>query len=418
VPLPSLLSGLRRVRRSAARLLTGLGRLLDEYPERVTPRGKAGQLVFICGVPAVIMTLVWAACVAAGLATAPGCDPGTLLHVVVPAVGDSATECRTLPLTADLPSVALGFTSTLAMTLYLTLVSRLSRLKDDLVDSGLLRSETVRRGELARRLAGLETGIRIGRGAKSLLALASVGGSAGLYLWAYDGGRAFTDLSGLSTAHPSAESVRGSWWANYAENPMMAAVWIAIGSIGLYFAAKQGYIYQRLLAFSWGVRRLWDFQYVSRARDDDFGWKPVGRIVTMVYLGFLNFTVSLTAAAYLLRGESGDWKNPFVALVALVGIWANAGILLALLTMMIRSHRATVERERLAVAAGMTLLREEALRGGPGDEARLARLTAEGGLLYEAPRWYPLRGRLKPLFSLAPILLALYKFGEEFTKLS
>lgn len=414
--MPSYLSR-RRTRTWLSRGLAFTGRLLDEYPERVTPEGRPGQLAFICGVPLGIMTLVWAACAAEGLATAPGCSPATLLHVAVPAAGDGVTACRTLPLVADLPSAALGFTSTLAVTLYLTLITRLARLKEEIVESGLVRSPDLAAGDLARRLTALETRVRIGRPAKTALAFACVAGSAGLYFWAYDGGRAFTDLSAVSASHPSMESIRVSWWANYLEHPLMAAIWILIGSLGLYFAAKQGYIYQRLLAFSWGARGMWDFQYVSRAQNDDFGWKPVGRVITMVYLGFLNFTVSLTAAAYLLRGESGDWKNPVVGVVALVGIWANAGILLALLTVMIRNHRSVVERQRSAVAAEIARVREEARSGAVTDDARLALLTAEGGLLYEAPRWYPLRGRLKPIFSLLPILLTLYKFSEEFTKL-
>ncbi|BFO14590.1 hypothetical protein SHKM778_09780 [Streptomyces sp. KM77-8] len=44
--------------------------------------------------------------------------------------------------------------------------------------------------------------------------------------------------------------------------------------------------------FSIRSRKHWVFQYVPRDRDDDFGWKPVGDVIAMVYLGFLNFTVS------------------------------------------------------------------------------------------------------------------------------
>ncbi|NNN34341.1 hypothetical protein HLK59_29050 [Streptomyces sp. S3(2020)] len=409
----------RRVRSGTGRSASFLGRLLDEYPAKVTPAGKAGQALFICAVPLGIMFFVWAACSYYGVATAPHCSPGTLLHLAIPAARDDLTACRILPLAADLPSVALGFTSSLAVSIYLTLIARLSRLKGDIVESGLVNASDFTAGALADRLSGLESGIRLGRSAKAGLAALSVGGSAGLYLWAYRGGRSFTDLATVSASRPSAESIRTSWWANYHERPLLAAVWIVIGSLGLYFAAKQGYIYQRLLSFSWAARKAWNFQYVCRARDDDFGWKPVGRIITMVYLGFLNFTISLTAAAYLLRGESGDWKNPVVAVVALLGIWANAGILVALLTVMIRNHRAVVARERLAVAAEIgRLQREEAGVGALERDAGIARFTAQGVLLFEAPRWYPLRGKLKPVLSLAPVLLALYKFGVEFTKLN
>lgn len=409
----------RRVGSRAGRSVSFLGRVLDEYPEKVTPAGKLGQFLFICAVPLGIMTLVWAACNYYGVATAPHCSPGTLLHLAIPAARDDLTACRVLPLAADLPSVALGFTSSLAMSIYLTLIARLSRLKDDIVESGLVNASDFADGDLATRLSELERTIRLGRSAKVGLAALSVAGSAGLYLWAYRGGRAFADLAIVSTSRPSTESIRASWWAHYDERPLLAAAWIAIGSLGLYFATKQGYIYQRLLSFSWGARKAWNFQYVSRARDDDFGWKPVGRIITMVYLGFLNFTVSLTAAAYLLRGESGDWKNPVVAFVALLGIWANAGILIALLTVMIKNHRKVVARERLEVAREITRLQHvQTGKRAAERDAGLARFTAQGTLLFEAPRWYPLRGKLKPVLSLAPVLLALYKFGVELTKLN
>ncbi|MFI6284626.1 hypothetical protein ACIBCM_07690 [Streptomyces sp. NPDC051018] len=364
------------------------------------------------------MALVRIICEIERMATAPRCGPLTLLHLALPTERGDTTGCRTLPLTADLPSVALGFTSTLAMAVYLILITRLSRLKEEIVESGLVQNSDFRTGDLADRLTRLESGIRLGRAAKTALAAASIAGSAGLYTWAYRGGRAFTDLAAISSSDPSVQSVRESWWANYTERPLLAALWIGIGSIGLYFATKQGYVYQRLLAFSWASRKEWTFQYVGRDRDDDFGWKPVGRIITMVYLGFLNFTVSLTSAAYLLRGESGDWKNPVVGLVALIGIWANAGILLALLTVMIKSHRSIVERRRLELAAEIARLHESGGGSGPAERyARLSYLSGQGALLHEAPRWYPLRGRLKPVFSLAPIVLALYKLGVELSKL-
>ncbi|MEV7144507.1 hypothetical protein [Streptomyces tauricus] len=409
----------RRGRLAAERSASFLDRLLDEYPEKVTPAGRAGQALFICAVPLIIMTLVWAGCSYYGVASAPYCSPGTLLHLAIPAAKDDLTACRALPLAADLPSAALGFTSSLAVSIYLTLIARLSRLKGDIVESGLVNASDFAAGALATRLSGLENSIRLGRSAKTGLAALSIAGSSGLYLWAYQGGRSFADLATVSASRSSAESIRISWWANYNERPVLAAVWIVIGSLGLYFAAKQGYIYQRLLSFSWSARKAWNFQYVCRARDDDFGWKPVGRIITMVYLGFLNFTVSLTAAAYLLRGESGDWKNPVVAVVALLGIWANAGILIALLTVMIRNHRAVVARERIKVAAEIGRLQRGEVGAGVSErDASLARFTMQGALLFEAPRWYPLRGKLKPVLSLAPVLLALYKFGVEFTKLN
>ncbi|MFF0449584.1 hypothetical protein ACFYT4_24755 [Streptomyces sp. NPDC004609] len=408
----------QKLKTRISRCAAPVKRVLDEYPGKVTPSGKAGQILFLCGVPLVIMALVRVACEIEKMATAPGCGPLTLLHLAFPAARDDVTDCRALPLTADLPSVALGFTSTLAMAIYLVLIARLSRLKDETVASGLVRESDFRTGDLAERLTKLDEGIRLGRAMKTALAAASIAGSVGLYLWAYRGGRAFADLAAVSAADPSVQSVRASWWANYTERPLLAAVWILIGSIGLYFATKQGYVYQRLLAFSWASRKAWAFQYVGRDRDDDFGWKPVGRIITMVYLGFLNFTVSLTAAAYLLRGESGDWKNPVVGLVALIGIWANAGILVALLTVMIKSHRSIVERRRAEVAAEIVRLNESGGPSGPAERyARLNYLSGQGTLLHETPRWYPLRGKLKPVFSLAPIVLALYKLGVELSKL-
>lgn len=375
------------------------------------------QAFFIPLVPIGVMSLVFAACGIAGVAKAPGCSLGTLLHLALPRFREAGTECESLPLIADLPSVALGFTSTLAMTIYLTLVKRLSQLKADLVESGLVDREELASGELSERLEILERKIHLGRAAKFLLALVSVAGSLGLYLWSYDGGRAFADLAMVSESRPTEFVVQHSWWANYLERPALAAVWIAIGSIGIYFAVKQGYIYHCLVSSSVKSAKFWKFQYVSRARDDDFGWKPVGRVISMVYLGFLNFTISLTAAAYLLRGESGDWKNPVVGVVALVGIWANLGVLFSLLYVMIRSHRKTVARERQEVSEKLKKIEQVQRTDACADLELHGNLQIRGSILYEAPRWYPLRGKMRPIFSLAPILLALYKSATELSQL-
>ncbi|BFO14589.1 hypothetical protein SHKM778_09770 [Streptomyces sp. KM77-8] len=124
--------------------------VLDSYSDRVTPKSKVWQAVFIPSFPIAVMFAVFAGCAAVGVEWSRECPPSTLLHLAIPALQERPSECRELPLVADLPSVALGFTSTLAVTLYLTLVRRLSRLQRDLVASGLVQPEKFKAGELSK----------------------------------------------------------------------------------------------------------------------------------------------------------------------------------------------------------------------------------------------------------------------------
>lgn len=410
--LKSLIS---KIRRASIRVRSAL----DVYSEKITPKSKVKQAFFIPSFPFVVMLAVFAACAAVGVESSRECPPSTLLHLAVPAFREHPSECRELPLVADLPSVALGVTSTLAVTLYLTLVRRLSRLQRDLVASGLVRPEKFKEGKLAEKLGRLNGEIRLGRLVKVVLLAVSAIGSGYLYWAAYKGGRAFSDLSEISRDHPSEDVLRASWWANYTEHPLLAATWIAVGTIGVYFAAKQAYIYQKILMFSIRSRKHWSFQYVPRDRDDDFGWKPVGDVNAMVYLGFLNFTVSLFAVAYILQGAPGKSGNTVIGVMALVGIWANLGIVLALLWVMVKNHRKIIIRKRAEVKRRL-LERGDgtvASRGPSTGERDFSYLSVQGKLLYEAPRWYPLRGRLRPLLSVAPGLFAFYKAGAELIKL-
>ncbi|MBT3154656.1 hypothetical protein HTV45_27930 [Streptomyces sp. CHD11] len=414
--------------------------VLDSYAEKVTPKGRVGQAFFIFIVPLVVMGLVYAVCAWTGVESSEDCPASTLLHLAIPALQERPSECRELPLVADLPSVALGFTSTLAVTIYLTLIKRLGRLERGLVASGLVKSAKFREGQLAERLAALHEGIRIARRGRVVLLAFSIALSCYLYWAAFKGGRAFSDLSAISREHPSEEVLRASWWANHEEHIGLAVTWIVVGAFGIYFAAKQAYIYGKLVGFSVGSRKYWEFQYVPRDRDDDFGWKPVGEINAMIYLGFLNFAVSLFAVAYLLQDAPGGWGKAAIGAMALLGIVANLGVLLALLWVMVRNHRKIIMRNRAEVKRRL-LEREGRLRasrelpahaggrspqrrGGPiaskgpaVGEKEYSYLSVQGTLLFEAPRWYPLKGRLRPLLSVAPGLFAFYKAGAELVKL-
>ncbi len=429
---------------------------LDSYADKITPRGRFWQAAFIPGVPLAVMGLVYGACAWIGVESSEDCPPSTLLHLAIPALQERPSECRELPLVADLPSVALGFTSTLAVTIYLILIKRLAGLQRGLVASGLVKSVKFREGRLAERLALLHERIRPARWVKGVLLAFSFLGSCYLYWAAYKGGRAFSDLSAISREHPSEEVLRASWWANYEEHFGLALTWIGVGMFGIYFAAKQAYIYQKLVMFSINSRKHWEFQYVPRDRDDDFGWKPVGEVNAIVYLGFLNFAVSLFAVAYLLQGAPGGSGNAVIGAMALLGILANLGIVLALLWVMVRNHRKIIVRKRAEVkrrlleregrtaasrglttsvrggSRGKSVVRRRAAArrrlprrsGAPtaahgrcAGETEAAYLSVQGMLLSEAPRWYPLRGRLRPLLSVAPGLFAFYKAGGELVKL-
>ncbi|MFD4129440.1 hypothetical protein ACFXKK_03190 [Streptomyces globisporus] len=311
----------------------------------------------------------------------------------------------------DLPSVLLAFTSTLAVTIYLVLVRRLSGLVSGLVASGLVTRRFVER-TLSRQLALVEGRLRVSARYKTAWAIVCCMVGVGFYWWTWENGRLFADLAGGPNSTASFETVRRTWWASYETYPLLAAAWVVMGAVGVYFATKQAYIYTQLAQFAWQSRSLWRFQYVPRSRDDDFGWKPVGDVIGIVYVGFLNFTFSVTALLYLLRGNSQAYWNPVIAAFASVGTLTNATVVIALLWVMIRNHRATILGRRKQTSRALRRM-EEGVRVRGRNTSRHVHATAQGVLLSEAPRWYPLKGWLKPVFSLLPAAIALSRLVLE-----
>jgi hypothetical protein len=92
---------------------------------------------------------------------------------------------------------------------------------------------------------------------------------------------------------------------------------------------------------------------------------------------------------------------------------------LALLWVMVKNHRNIIVRKRAEVKRRLLERGDGAVasRGPSAGERDFSYLSVQGKLLYEAPRWYPLRGRLRPLLSVAPGLFAFYKAGAELLKL-
>jgi hypothetical protein len=414
-------------------------KLLGRLPESVIGSRWLQWVLLIAG-PVVVSGTVWLCNLASGSAFAPGCAiPGVLVDAAdqtgllaataklipfVDALHAPHSTCRSVPFSADLPNMVLSVTAGLAVSVYLLFALRVLRLRGELEETGLIPSRELERTTLRDVLLAVRP--RTGPAVwveNTVLALLSLLGSAGMYFWLYTRGPIFRDLAGsyshMGSTGVTTETLRANWWANHTTHPQNTALGVAVGAIGLYFALKQGNVFLRVTTLVLRLRRMdRPVEFVPRWLDRDYGWRPVGGLVTLGYLAILIFLASFSAAMYALRGEKGGLSQGIsilLALIAVIAAVANGLFLVALIASIRRVFADSVRLERRRILAALRGVSVSTTRRRLRAVDRLSLLT-EGSNLADVPN-YPISGRWLRFLGLVPAFLgALWTFSNEVSR--
>ncbi|MGJ5800447.1 hypothetical protein ACSCB1_15165 [Streptomyces europaeiscabiei] len=351
--------------------------------------------------PITMTAIFFMLCAVAGTAVAPGCSPITMIHLLVPAFGESSSVCESLPFWGDPAGMTLTATSSLAIAMHWVFVYRLDRLGEKLKNSGLLTDDS----GLSHAIEKYKNGRMSHKG--SQLALFSSCGVAAFffYVHTHDRSQVFEDLSARTGGRLPPEHFEENWWMNWDSHPAITFAWLLLAATGGFFAVKQGLIYIYLAKVIRKSNGGWKFHYVSALKDENYGWKPVGEIINIVYVGFLDFAFATGVMFYVMRSEKGaQWPQYLVLGVGLLGLIFNFLALCLLISFTVKRHRGVLDHEK-----GLVLGRVS----GPAQGDLAAYWMSYGTHLHLAPQRYPMSSRIKPLVALLPGIFALYRIIDE-----
>jgi hypothetical protein len=380
------------------------------------PSRPVAELLLVLGVPVAMLSMAISSAVH-GTFTAPGCGPGRILALTLFGPDKQGLTCFRLPFVADLPSLGLGVTSETAVALYLLLVRRLRKLDVVLADpdTGIFGRDQLTQEPMKSRYAVFLTKLRVSKPRQVLL----LAGVAALGTWFYfnvsQNSHLFKALANVQgVARPDAglqDGYRLSWWARWETDPAMAVLWVAVGSIGTYFAGRQAYLYYHLARLFREAPKLMVFHHVPARVDRDHGWRPVGRLVAIAYFSLLSFVCSLIVLIYIMRDPDAAvgyrvFVNVLLATVAFVGMVLNVAMVTTLRRGVAKAYETTL-RDKIITLNSES---EAAEKDGDHLSARTIRLEADHLV---GDSGYPVRGRALRFASLASGLIPVVKLSHD-----
>lgn len=380
------------------------------------PSRPVVEVLLILGVP---LAMVWMAVstLVNGTFAAAGCNPLRIVRLLVAGAEHPDLTCTSVPFIADLPSLGLGLTSETAVVLYLLLIRRMRKLDVSLTREGaaIFDKGQLDQDPMRTRYAKFLVRLKVPSIRQLVVFSAVITLGTGFYVSASKTNHLFKTMANIQgVPHPSVsvqDGYRLSWWAQWDTDPSMAILWIAVGSIGTYFAFRQAYLYYHIARLFKDVPKLVVFRHVPARIDRDHGWRPVGRLTVIAYLSSLCFVCSLIVLIYILRDP--DAPRPYrVVINVLLGAVAFAGTLLnlavvATLRSGIHKSYAKSLKDRM-----VRLNSESAALENTGQflAARTTRLEADH-LVSDAG--YPIRGGVVRVASLASGLIPVIKLSHD-----
>jgi hypothetical protein len=375
-------------------------------------RGFLTQITAVVLTPVIVLVVLYISTMIAGTATAPGCAPWRIARLAAFGSGAPEVVCLSVPLVADIPSWTLAITSSIAFALYLALAKRLRHIIDDLVASGLLDGREIFRDPLRPHMRKIRGALTVSTAKQLLLFLPVLGAGIAFYVFMNSRNHLFNDLPSIQgAADPAAleTTYQASWWASWDQHPAAGVAWVLIGSIGAYYAIKQGTLSWRLSKFFVAGARLAVLNYVPSRRDRDHGWAPVGRVIVLAYISALNFLISFIALLYMLNdSQSGMMIDILLATLAVGGAAINIRFVYSMIRCVRRAYMVTVDVQLADVNRKIA----EQQRRNVVDVAAVESLEVRGERLATAQP-YPIRGRAIRLLSLAPGLIAVTKLTYD-----
>ncbi|PRY43631.1 hypothetical protein [Umezawaea tangerina] len=366
------------------------------------------QVTAIVAAPVLLLGALALVCLHRGVLGAAGCGPLRIAGLAVFGVEEPEVVCTSIPFGADIPSWTLGLTSSVAVALYLVLASRLRNIEGDLVATGLLDSDELSKEPLRGHMAKMRKGLSVSIATQLLFFLPVLLLGVLFYVFVNGHNHMFADLpliQGAGHVTQATESAyRESWWANWDRHPVLGVAWILIGSVGAYFAVKQGYLYWRLSKLFVKGAELAVLNYIPARLNRDHGWRPVGRVISLSYVAALNFLTSLIALLYMLKDpDAGLFRNLVLAGFAILGTGLNIRFVYSMISCVRQAHGKTVDIE-------LNELNHSIERAGAVDAA--VPLEIRGEQLASAPP-YPIKGRILRSLSFAPGLVAATKLVHD-----
>ncbi|AIG78994.1 MULTISPECIES: hypothetical protein [Amycolatopsis] len=365
----------------------------------------------------VIMLYMTASTILSGDFAAAGCGFGRILRLTLFGPDASGVACVRLPFSADIPSIALGITSEVAVINYVLLVRRLRSLDIQLShgERSLFAADQLEREPMKVHYERIGRWLRVRlRWQLLLLALVFTVGTC-FYLWVVENNHLFKAMASIQgDARPSGavrDGFRDSWWASWERNPGMAISWTVVGSLGTYFACCQAYLYYHLSKIFRTAPGLMVFRHVPARVDRDHGWRPIGRIIAIAYVSSISFICSVIALIYILRDPEAIplVRNTITGILVFVALGGTVLNMLLVSTLRLGVARTFANTVRLKLIRLNQEIRE-LLERGNNVEARLVLLEAEQ-LAREKP--YPIQGTAIRVLSLASGVIPVSKLLND-----
>lgn len=263
-----------------------------------------------------------------------------------------SSTCVAVPFLSDVPTILLSITCPFAMVSYHLVRRRLYRLIPAVSDTGLVNSDLA--AELANGVYRIEAAVDLNRKSKIVFFMVTTAMTVWLYLRYLNYGKLFAILAEGRPGASIESALRASWWANYHYHPFLAALCIFIGSVGIYYALRAGWLYLMLGRVLITSRKsnmsTLAFDYVPQWRDRSYGWSPVTASLFLMYLSTINFAVSMIAVFDMLQGR--EWTIGVAAFFAALGVVSNMIIVIVPLIRIFAAHRAVEDRLRSQLIRG------------------------------------------------------------------
>jgi hypothetical protein len=310
------------------------------------PVKTVNEVLLLTVAPMLTMGLVCAATSVVGETYQTGCNSFSNFLDDLLLRSQKPSTCVAIPFLSDVPTILLSITCPFAMVAYHLVRRRLNWLIPAVSGTGLVNSELA--AELAKGVHKMERTVDLNRPRKVTFFLITTAMTIWLY-WRYlNYGKLFTILANGRFGPLSESALRAGWWANYHYHPFLAAVCIFIGSVGIYYALRAGWLYlmlgQILITSRKSKMTTPEFNYVPQWRDRSYGWSPVTGGLFLIYVSTINFVLSMIAVFDMLQGR--EWTIGVAAFFAALGVVSNIIIVVVPLIRIVAAHRAVGGRLR------------------------------------------------------------------------
>jgi hypothetical protein len=234
--------------------------------------------------------------------------------------------CTKLTLSADVPSLLLGISAAIAAWLYRASHQAWEELQSELEKTEVLAYGRphlfAARGETEERLHWCTTSLW----GRLMTACVVIGVGVGFYAITFAGAHLFHDYAaGEHLARGMYKQVRDLWWANWHRYPLLAAMWIIVGSAGVYWAALDLMSFARRALTLHRLSSSEEWHFVASRSCAGHPWDPLLRLTNLRIWGLVTFLLAFVDIIYLARDvHAGGAKNIALAAMAVIVLLVTA----------------------------------------------------------------------------------------------